>query len=213
MSLLVYKLLQRIRSKMVKEEECLKKGVCEEKRSGSFINPVCLQVGEKRRAIDREERIGWRYGDSLDHEVGRCWKGRVSAGKWCHTQRLLKRVSEKSYLQQMGKVERNQEEMTQYPSTSKSREPLPLPGWRGKRGTWGDKCMERFPWQEHRQVTVTWEKGSVTLFPPSHLCLVFPISWTHSNSPYMSACWGSGWRVNLEVQMETPGPLVEKEVL
>ena len=40
---------------MVKEDECLRKGVCEENRSGSQVNPVCLQGGDKRKVIDRGE--------------------------------------------------------------------------------------------------------------------------------------------------------------
>lgn len=38
---------------MVKEE-CLRKGVCEKKRSGSFMNPVFLQVGEKESLTTRK---------------------------------------------------------------------------------------------------------------------------------------------------------------
>lgn len=40
-------------SEMVKEE-CLRKGVCEKKRSGPFINPVSPQVGEKEPLTERK---------------------------------------------------------------------------------------------------------------------------------------------------------------
>lgn len=143
---------------------CLRKGAREAKRSGSQINPVSLQAGEERREADRGG-TGQRRGDSRDHEVG-SWKlmgsrslqGNDATRTVTTEERVRRRLFPTDGRGQKG-PRRNG---TVTPQAGDSWEPLALLGlWGERERTWGDRCVERAPRQEHRQTMVPGERAGM----------------------------------------------------
>lgn len=122
-----------------------------------IIYESSLPAGRWERVIDNEERIGQRHGTAWTMRLRSWWKVRVSAGKGCPAQRLLE-FNEKTIYNKWAWLRETNQRWHSTPQLGAVTSPWPE-GGKGER-TWGDRCMERPPWQEHRQTMVTWERGS-----------------------------------------------------